>query len=158
MVRILFVCLGNICRSPSAQGVFQRLVAEQGLTDHIQVDSAGTSSYHVGDAPCRRMQNVARRRGVDLSKQRSRQATPEHCECFDYLVAMDRANVRDMQWLCPDGQQQKISLLLEYAPHLGVSDVPDPYYSTGEAERAFDLIEEAAAALLEQIKRQKLGS
>ena len=158
MVRILFVCLGNICRSPSAQGVFQRLVAEQGLTDHIQVDSAGTSSYHVGDAPCRRMQNVARRRGIDLSKQRSRQATPSDCERFDYLVAMDRANVRDMQWLCPDGQQQKISLLLEYAPHLGVSDVPDPYYSTGEAERAFDLIEEAAAALLEHIKRRELGS
>jgi protein-tyrosine phosphatase len=158
MVKVLFVCLGNICRSPTAQGVFQRLAAKQGLADQVQVDSAGTSSYHVGDAPCRRMQNVAHRRGIDLSWQRSRQVTPSDCERFDYLVAMDRANLRDMQWLCPDGQQRKVSLLLDYAPHLGISDVPDPYYSTGEAERAFDLIEEAAAALLEQIKRQKLGS
>ncbi len=158
MLKVLFVCLGNICRSPTAQGVFQRMVDEQGLTDQIYIDSAGTSSYHVGDAPCSRMQNVARRRGIDLSKQRSRQATPSDCEHFDYLVAMDRANVRDLEWLCPNGQQHKISLLLEYAPHLGVTDVPDPYYSSGEAERAFDLIEDAAQALLEHIKQQDLGS
>ena len=157
MIEILFVCLGNICRSPTAQGVFQRMVNEQGLADQFHIDSAGTSSYHVGDAPCNRMQNVARRGDVDLSKQRSRQATPSDCKRFDYIVAMDRANVRDLEWLCPDGQQHKISLLLEYAPHLGVTDVPDPYYSTGEAQRAFDLIEEAAAALLEHIKRQDLG-
>lgn len=158
MVKILFVCLGNICRSPTAEGVFQRLVDDQGLSDQFQIDSAGTSSYHVGDAPCRRMQNVARRRGIDLSKQRSRQATPSDCERFDYLVAMDRANVREMAWLCPDGQQQKISLLLEYAPHLGVSDVPDPYYSTGEGERAFDLIAEASVALLEYVKGRELDA
>lgn len=158
MLKVLFVCLGNICRSPAAQGVFQRMVDEQGLADQIHIDSAGTSSYHVGDAPCSRMQSVARKRDIDISKQRSRQATPSDCEHFDYLVAMDQSNMRDLEWLCPDGEQRKISLLLEYATHLGVTDVPDPYYSTGEAERAFDLIEEAAEALLEHIKRWDLGS
>lgn len=157
MVKVLFVCLGNICRSPTAQGVFERLLEEHGLSDHIDVDSAGTSGWHIGDPPDRRMQKAAQRRGIDLSGQRSRRVMPDDCNKFDYILAMDRANLDDLVWMCPDGTGKRVGLFMDYAGHLGVPEVPDPYYGGRRGfEQVLDLIEEAAEGLLEHIKRNDL--
>ncbi|RME80812.1 MAG: low molecular weight phosphotyrosine protein phosphatase [Caldilineae bacterium] len=157
MIKVLFVCLGNICRSPTAQGVFEKLIAEAGLDDHIYVDSAGTSSYHVGESPDPRAQRAARKRGIDLSRQRSRQVVPGDCREFDYILAMDRDNLRALRRTCPEARD-RMHLFLDFAPHLGVRDVPDPYYGGSRGfEHVLDLIEEAGRGLLEHIKRHDLN-
>ena len=152
MIRVLFVCLGNICRSPTAQGVFRARVARAGLAHAIATDSAGTHDYHLGDPPDRRARAAAGRRGVDISDLRGRQATREDFTRFDYVLAMDRANLRHLSRLCPEGKESRLRLLLEFAPSAGLDEVPDPYYG-GEAgfERVLDLAEAAAEGLLAHI-------
>lgn len=154
MVSVLFVCLGNICRSPTAHGVFQRLVHEEGLAEHILVDSAGTHAYHINEPPDRRASAAARKRGVDLSALRARRAVEADFERFDYVLAMDRSNLEHLSTLCPPGAEHKLRLFLSYAPTLGYDEVPDPYYGGNAGfERVLDMIEEAARGLLAEIRR-----
>ncbi|MBB1125125.1 low molecular weight protein-tyrosine-phosphatase [Thiospirillum jenense] len=154
-IKVLFVCMGNICRSPTAQGVFQKQVTEAGLADHIEISSAGTHAYHIGDPPDMRTQQVAQRRGVNLSNLRARRVRADDIKQFDYVVAMDQDNYRELQAICPDGYQQRLHLLLDFAPELGTREVPDPYYGgPGGFERVFDLVEAAARGLLAEVRRQ----
>ncbi len=157
MVRVLFVCMGNICRSPTAQGVFRDLIEREGLSHLITTDSAGTIDYHIGKAPDRRARETAQKRGLDLSDLRARQAVASDFEKFDYVVAMDHENYEHLQELCPEGQAEKLHLLMDFAPHLNLQEVPDPYYG-GPAgfERVFDMVEEASAGLLNKIRQQDL--
>jgi len=154
-VNVLFVCMGNICRSPTAQGVFERLLAEANLSELVGTDSAGTHAYHVGEPPDKRATAAAARRGVDLTRQRARRVAPEDFEGFDYVLVMDRSNYDDLLALSPPEHAAKLRLFLEFAPGLGIDEVPDPYYGgvTG-FERVLDLIEEAADGLLADIRQQ----
>ncbi|MDJ0808400.1 MAG: low molecular weight protein-tyrosine-phosphatase [Gammaproteobacteria bacterium] len=156
-VKVLFVCMGNICRSPTAQGVFRDLVEREGLGHLISTDSAGTIDYHIGKAPDRRARETAVKRGLDISDLRARQAITEDFLEFDYVLAMDRDNYADLQAICPVGQEEKLFLFLDFAPQLKQREVPDPYYG-GPAgfERVFDMVEAAAAGLLERIKAHSL--
>ncbi len=157
MVRVLFVCLGNICRSPTAEGVFRAVVRAQGLEQVIETDSAGTHSYHVGDAPDARAQAAAARRGIDLSGLRGRQATRHDIESFDFILAMDRENLRHLRALSPPGMEGKIRLFLDFAPSRPEREVPDPYFGgDGGFDRVLDMVEEAATGLLEHIRRERL--
>lgn len=153
MVRVLFVCLGNICRSPTAEGVFRHVVERAGLKYHIEIDSAGTHAYHIGDPPDIRSQEAARRRGIDLSGLRGRKAVAEDIERFDYILAMDAENLANLRAICPAGLDQKIRLFLEFAPNRPEREVPDPYFG-GESgfERVLDMIDEASHGLLAQIR------
>ncbi len=157
MVHVLFVCLGNICRSPTAQGVFTKMVEEEGLSHLIAIDSAGTHAYHRGEPPDSRAQSAAARRQVDLSGLRARVFTAEDFERFDYVLAMDRENHAHLEAICPDHHRAKLRLFLEFAPHLEVDEVPDPYYGgTAGFDRVLDLIEEASRGLIEEIRRNHL--
>jgi low molecular weight protein-tyrosine phosphatase len=155
MVRVLFVCMGNICRSPTAQGVFEHLVKGAGLTSLIQIDSAGTHAYHVGEPPDVRATQAARKRNIDLGSQRARPVTGDDFLVFDYVLAMDRSNYDDLMSLCPPGHRSKLRLFLEFANGLAEDEVPDPYYGgiTG-FERVLDLIELASRGLLAEIRQQ----
>lgn len=149
-ISVLFVCMGNICRSPTAEGVFRSLVEEAGLSDRVEIDSAGTISHHAGNAPDQRAQEAAQKRGYDLSKQRARQVTSEDCERFEYVLAMDSDNLERLRSLCGDGTPRRF---LEYASEASVQDVPDPYYGGGDGfERVLDLIEDASRGLLEDVR------
>ncbi len=155
MVKVLFVCLGNICRSPTAEGVFRKRVMEAGLADQIEIDSAGTHAYHVGAPPDARAQQAARQRGIDLSGLRGRQATARDIKQFDYVLAMDRENRENLLDICPDGFEHKIRLFMEFAPARPEQEVPDPYFG-GPAgfDRVLDMIEEATAGLLDDIRKR----
>ena len=154
-VKVLFVCMGNICRSPTAQGMFETLVQQARLEGRIHIDSAGTHAYHVGEAPDQRAREAAARRGIDLARQRARRVDVADFEQFDYVVAMDRNNLEDLLLICPDHHRQKLSLLLDFARHLDQQDVPDPYYGGVQGfERVLDLVEEGARGLLEDIRRR----
>lgn len=153
-VSVLFVCMGNICRSPTAHGVFQQLVKREGLAPFILVDSAGTHAYHVGNPPDPRSQETARGRGLDLSRQRARKALAEDFERFDYIVAMDLDNLENLSRLAPPGGLDKLHLLLDFAPELGVREVPDPYYGGASGfDDVYDLVATASERLLEIIRR-----
>ena len=156
MVRVLFVCLGNICRSPTAEGVFKQLVDARGLADRIDVDSAGTGGWHVGDPPDPRTVRAARARGLDLSTLRARQVTRADFERFDHVLAMDEANLRALQLLRPQAPHRaRLRLFLSCAPDVGCVEVPDPYDGGPDGfERVLDLCEAAAAALLDEIARE----
>ena len=152
MVRVLYVCMGNICRSPTAEGVFRRLLDEQGLADHILVDSAGTHAYHVGEPPDLRSQAAARLRGIELGAQRARQVVAEDFFAFDRILAMDRDNLALLEASCPGDQRHKLALLLDYAPETGQSDVPDPYYGGGRGfDDVLDLVTSAGRGLLQSL-------
>ncbi len=151
-VNVVFVCLGNICRSPTAEGVFRAVVERHGLDRRIGIDSAGTGAYHVGEPADQRAQAVARRRGFDLSAIRARKATKGDFKRFDYVLAMDRQNHAALSRICPPGEEHRLSLFLDYAPQLGQRDVPDPYYGAGDGfELVLDLIEAASEGLLANI-------
>jgi protein-tyrosine phosphatase len=155
MVRVLFVCMGNICRSPTAQGVFAQLVESQGLTSVIQIDSAGTHAYHVGEPPDVRATQAAKKRNIELGSQRARRVTGDDFLDFDYVLAMDRSNYDDLISLCPPEHQSKLYLFLEFATGLAEDEVPDPYYGgiTG-FERVLDMIEQASQGLLAEIRQR----
>jgi protein-tyrosine phosphatase len=150
--RILFVCLGNICRSPMAEGVFRRVVAEEGLGEHFVIDSAGLGDWHVGQAPDHRAQKAARSRGIDISEQSARQIVDEDFERFDLLLVMDGSNYDELKARAPHEAWGKIRPFLDFAPHAGTKDVPDPFFGGTEGfDRALDLIEAAAHGLLASI-------
>ena len=158
MVKVLFVCLGNICRSPTAEGVFRKHVAARGYADRIQAASAGTSNWHVGESPDERTIEEALQHGVDLRGQRGRQVTRKDIEAFDYILAMDTSNLDDLLRLSPAGHEHKIALLLPHAPELGEEEVPDPYYGGPNGfKRVFQLIEAASAKLIDRIERERFN-
>jgi len=138
--RILFVCLGNICRSPAAEGVFRSLAPE------VETDSAGTGNWHLGEAPYAPMQQVAKARGHDISDLRARQFKAGDFTAFDLIIAMDAANIEDIERLRPAGNETAVELFTDYAPQVGMDHVPDPYY-TRDFEGVLDLLEEAAQGL-----------
>ncbi|MCP5197885.1 MAG: low molecular weight phosphotyrosine protein phosphatase [Gammaproteobacteria bacterium] len=155
-VKVLFVCMGNICRSPMAEGAFRRMLEGVGLTEKIYVDSAGTHSYHIGAAPDARSQATAQRRGVDLRGLRARQVTVTDFAEFDYVLAMDQDNFKHLLELCQNAElRRRIQLFLNFAPDLPEREVPDPYYGgpTG-FERVMDLVEAAAQGLLMHIRER----
>lgn len=145
--RILFVCLGNICRSPTAEGVFRALATAEGL--RVEVDSCGTGGWHAGEPPHPPAVAAARRRGYDLSALRARQITADDFTRFDRILVMDRANLRDVRALVPEGGTQP-ELFLTHAPQHG-DEVPDPWY-TGEFDRVLDMVEDAARGLIAALK------
>ena len=153
-VKVLFVCMGNICRSPTAHGVFQALVDEQGLNGQILVDSAGTHSYHIGSPPDPRSQSTAFSRGVDLSGLRARQFEPGDFLEFDFLIAMDISNRKNMAAINPGKGQARLALMLEYSESFKQKDVPDPYYGDGGFELVLDMIVDASEGLLKHIRQQ----
>jgi protein-tyrosine phosphatase len=158
MVRVLFVCMGNICRSPLAQGVFEDLVRREGLEGEISVDSAGTGSWHVGEPPDKRAHRSARRRGIDIGSQRARRLTPEDCERFDYILFMDEENRLLVEPLCK-GSKAEVRSFLDYAPGLPLREIPDPYYGGPDGfELVMDLVEAASEGLLEDIRRRHLSA
>ena len=154
MRRILFVCMGNICRSPTAEAVFREVLRAEGGGVEVHVDSAGTHGYHVGEAPDARAIAAARRRGYEMQDLRARQVELEDFERFDLLLAMDEDNLAFLRRIAPAAHRSRARLLLEFAPGAGRRDVPDPYYG-GEAgfEQVLDLVEEAARGLLDELRR-----
>lgn len=152
-VRILFVCLGNICRSPTAEGVFQKKISEAGLADRVQLDSAGTGHWHVGKAPDARAREAAASRGYELAHLRARQVTEEDFHQFDYVLAMDHANLSDLRTMQPENSRARLALFLEYGDG-DTDEVPDPYYG-GDAgfERVLDLIEDASDGLILDVRK-----
>jgi protein-tyrosine phosphatase len=150
---ILLVCTANICRSPIAHGLLRELIDLNGLNKTVAVDSAGTNIFHKGLAPDVRAQRVALEQGIDLSDLRSRNIRQEDFSTNDAILAMDNENYRVLQQLCPAEQIQKISLVMEYAPQLGVNEVPDPYFSNiAGFERVFGMLEVAMHGVVEQLR------
>jgi protein-tyrosine phosphatase len=153
-IKVLFVCMGNICRSPTAEGVFTKLIAEKNLTTQFAIDSAGTHAYHVGNPPDARAQQAALKRGVELQHLRARKVHSSDFEYFDFVLAMDDDNYSILIHDCPNEHKAKVKYFLEYAPHLGIREVPDPYY--GEKlgfERVLDMVEDASLGFLESLQK-----
>jgi protein-tyrosine phosphatase len=155
-IRILMVCMGNICRSPTAQGVFESLLARSALAEFVEVDSAGTHAYHVGASPDPRAQAAAAARGFDLSHQRARRVRPEDFERFDYIVAMDADNLAELLQICPsEVLRQRVRRFMDFAPTADSTSVPDPYYGGQRGfERVLDLIEDASRGMLAHLERE----
>ncbi len=151
-VSVLFVCMGNICRSPTAEGVFRHVVAEAGLADHIRVDSAGTHAYHIGEPADRRARAAAERRGISLEGITARRVESNDFEQFDYVLAMDHDNLGLLSHQADDEFKERIGLFLQYTAG-GEEEVPDPYYGGSAGfERVLDLVEEASRGLLETLR------
>lgn len=151
-MKVLFVCLGNICRSPTAEGVLRHKLRAAGLDDRVQVDSAGTGDWHVGKAPDSRTRQAALRRGYDLSAQRARQVEAADFQRFDLILAMDQSNLSNLKALRPAAARADLDLYLRRY-ELALDEVPDPYYGGEDGfEQVLDLIEQASDALLIEIK------
>lgn len=156
MVKVLLVCMGNICRSPTAEGVLRSHAERTGLSDHMEIDSAGTHGYHVGAPPDPRSQKAAARRGYDLSKLRARRVAKGDFQHYDFILAMDRDNLALLEEACPQEERHRLGLFLDYARNFGESEVPDPYYGGPDGfERVLDLIEDAAAGLIETLRQRE---
>jgi protein-tyrosine phosphatase len=152
-IKVLFVCLGNICRSPTAHGVFEEKVRQAGLSAQISVDSAGTGDWNLGNAPDKRASATAKSRNYDLSSLRARLVTSEDFNQADSMLAMDNSNLSDLQMMCPDSYSGKLGLFLSYTDSFSETEVPDPYYGEGEGfNLVFDMVEAASAGLLAEIK------
>lgn len=148
-VRVLMVCMGNICRSPTAHGVLEKMVADAGLSQRIAVDSAGSHGYHVGQPPDERAQQHAARRGYDLSAQRARRLVARDFEEFDLVLVMDAANEAHARPLCPPGQHHRLLRLTDFCNATGAREVPDPYYGGAAGfEQVLDIVEDACRGLL----------
>lgn len=155
--KILFVCLGNICRSPAAEGILKRMVREQGLDDKISVDSAGTSGYHDEDLPDHRMRQHGARRGYKFDS-RSRRFTSRDFDRFDIILAMDDSNYHNIMRLAPDLEsEKKVYRMVDFSKRFGHDHIPDPYYSGADGfELVLDLLEDACEGLLDKLKKNEL--
>ncbi|MGK2915149.1 MAG: low molecular weight protein-tyrosine-phosphatase [Porticoccaceae bacterium] len=152
-VEVLFVCLGNICRSPTAHGVFEALLVAEGLTERIAVDSAGTGDWHLGRPPDLRTRRAALARGYDLEHLRARQVEAADFQRFDYILAMDNANLADLRRLRPGDFRGTLDLFLNFGSGVPVIEVPDPYHGSADSfEQVLDLVENAARGLLAHIR------
>ncbi len=153
MISVLFVCMGNICRSPTAEGVFRKMVSDAGLDDWVHVDSAGTHAYHTNEPPDRRARAAAERRGVLLDDIRARRLSEEDFQRFDYILAMDEDNLHLILEAKGDEHLTDVRLFLEFAADSLLTEVPDPYYGGSAGfEKVLDLIEEASRGLLETLQ------
>lgn len=151
--RVLLVCLGNICRSPTAEGVLRQMAAQQAPRLALEIDSAGTGDYHIGAPPDLRSQRAALLRGIDISGLRARQVTEDDFVRFDLILAMDRQNLRELEVMKPANSRASLKLFLEYAPDLNLRDVPDPYYrDAGAFEEVLDLTSAASRGLLASLE------
>jgi len=145
--------MGNICRSPTAEGVFRKLVQDAGLAGRVLIDSAGTHAYHSGEQPDRRAQEAAARRGVSMSEQKARKVVAEDFERFDFIIAMDRLNLETLKDRAPEPHHERLHLMLDFSGSGEPTDVPDPYYGAAAGfERVLDLVEDAAAGLLRHLE------
>jgi protein-tyrosine phosphatase len=152
-IKVLFICMGNMCRSPLAEGVFSSLVESNNLGHTISTDSAGTHFYHVGEPPDPRSQLVAQKYSVDISGQRCRQVTQEDFRVFDYILAMDNQNIRQLQNIQPENARATVSLFLTYAENRETLEVPDPYFGGNDGfEHVYALVKKASEGLLQHIK------
>lgn len=150
---ILMCCMGNICRSPTAEGVLRAKLAEAGLADQVEVDSAGTHRYHLGHPPDPRAQRYAQTRGYDLSALRARLALADDFARFDLVLAMDRDNLANLQAVCPPEHRHKLRLLMSFATRHRVDEVPDPYYGDADGfERVLDYVEDACEGIVAMLK------
>jgi len=156
-ISVIFVCMGNICRSPTAEGVFRSLVDARGLSDVIEIDSAGTHAYHVGEEPDLRSQQTAKQRGIELKGIRARQVSLEDINQFDYVLAMDSDNCANLLNMAPQADQYKVHRFLTFTDDFSENDVPDPYYGgVSGFDRVFDMVESASQGLLDVIEGQDL--
>ena len=156
-VKVLFVCMGNICRSPTAEAVFRQYVEQAGLSGEILIDSAGTHDYHVGEIPDRRARQAAGQRGYEMADLRGRQVDPEDFERFDYVLAMDRSNLANLERLRPSDAQSHLGLFLDFARSHAEREVPDPYYGGADGfEHVLNMVEDAAEGLLTHLRKQEL--
>lgn len=154
MTRVLFCCLGNICRSPAAEVVFRAQVEEAGLGQHIVIDSVGTHDYHVGKPPDMRMQCAASKRGYDMSRLRGRQVEIADFSRFDYVLAMDDANLGILHRLCPEKERGRLRLFMEFSSRHNEREVPDPYYGGEDGfEHVLNMVEDASEGLLRHIRQ-----
>ena len=154
-MRILFVCLGNICRSPSAEAVLRQIAAQEAPELRIEVDSAGTAGYHIGEPPDARSQEAALRRGYDMSRQRARIVEPDDFERFDLILAMDENNLAILRRRAPAAAKERVRLFLEFAPDAGTPEVPDPYYGGARGfEEVLDLVEAASRGLIAHLRER----
>jgi len=154
MVKVLFVCMGNICRSPTAEGVFRHKVEQADLNEHFTIDSAGTHAYHVGNPPDSRATEAALKRNIDLSNQRARRVSADDFSAFDYVIAMDESNRDDLLAICPAGYEDRVHLFLDFG-NSNETEVPDPYYGQGRGfEIVLNLVEDASDGLLNQLQNK----
>jgi protein-tyrosine phosphatase len=151
-ISVLFVCMGNICRSPTAEGVFRHHVSGAGLEEHIHIDSAGTHAYHVGEPPDRRARAAAERRGISLEEIQARRVHPDDYERFSYIIAMDQDNLAILEEQSDGAHREKLRLFLEFSSG-PEREVPDPYYGGATGfERVLDLVDDASRGLLEELR------
>lgn len=151
--RVLMVCMGNICRSPTAEVVSRTFIKNNNLGSKVEVDSAGTHGYHVGEAPDGRTQRAAAIRGYDLSQLRARKVAPQDLDYFDLILAMDKSNLDNLRRIASPEQQERIKLFMDYASHFDDDEVPDPYYGLGHGfDLVLDMVEDAARGLVEDLK------
>ncbi|MGP9497241.1 low molecular weight protein-tyrosine-phosphatase [Halomonas sp. AOP43-D1-4] len=156
MTRVLFVCLGNICRSPTAEGIFRRALENAGMSEHVSIDSCGVGAWHIGKAPDSRAQSAAKRRGIDLSQLCARQLTAEDFLTFDYVLGMDNDNLQAMRALKPAESNAYVGLFLEFSGAPG-AEVPDPYYGGEQGfEDVLDMIETASQGLIQHLKSDRV--
>jgi protein-tyrosine phosphatase len=154
-IKVLFVCMGNICRSPTAEGAFRRIVAQSGMESSVFIDSAGTHDYHVGAPPDRRAQSAAAGRGYDISGLRGRLVSERDCAEFDYILAMDADNLANLQRLCPARHRHKLHLFLTFSARYPGQEVPDPYYGGSQGfETVLDMVEDASHGLLAALRTE----
>ncbi len=152
-VNVLFVCMGNICRSPTAEGVFRDLTKRMNI-DHIHIDSAGTHAYHIGDPPDKRSMSTATSRNIDMSQQRARKVAIDDFDDFDYILVMDESNHSELIRICPDHLQHKVELFMNYSTSFSETEVPDPYYGGAKGfDHVFDLVDDASKGLLDKIQK-----
>src|SRR5574343_1681746 len=152
--RVLLVCMGNICRSPTAEGVLRQYIVNHGLGDKVEVDSAGTHGYHVGEAPDSRTQRAAKVRGYNLSQLRARKVAPQDLDYFDLILAMDKSNLDNLRRMATPEQRERIALFMDYARNFDDDEVPDPYYGLGHGfDLVLDMVEDASSGLVEHFRQ-----